>query len=107
VKGKARHMAEAIARAIDLDVYDLFDQDTLPSSFEDTNGDKTGKKADLVRLIFGSIHQRSPFHFADLVGVVDDPMVVDVNALPPDDLQKKRQQDTPLGCYQSATGCGG
>jgi hypothetical protein len=88
-------MAEAIARAVDLDVYHLFGEDKIPSLFEDTKGDKTGKKADLVRLIFGSVHQRSPFHFADLVGVVGDPAVVEVNAPPSDDLHKKVSQIRP------------
>jgi CRISPR/Cas system CSM-associated protein Csm3 (group 7 of RAMP superfamily) len=59
VKGKARHATEALARSLGLHVYQLFDDDAT-------------KGKDVVRALFGTPMQRSPLHFADLVGLVGD-----------------------------------
>jgi CRISPR/Cas system CSM-associated protein Csm3 (group 7 of RAMP superfamily) len=71
VKGKARHATEALARSLGLHVYQLFDDDAT-------------KGKDVVRALFGTPMQRSPLHFADLVGVVGD---ADSDILPPEPLQ--------------------
>jgi CRISPR/Cas system CSM-associated protein Csm3 (group 7 of RAMP superfamily) len=81
VKGKTRHTAEALVRALRLPVYALFDEDTEPSP------GKPAKK-DVVRLLFGSPRQRSPLRFTDLVGVVGDEQQIDPTRLPPDEVQQ-------------------
>jgi CRISPR/Cas system CSM-associated protein Csm3 (group 7 of RAMP superfamily) len=83
VKGKARHTAEALARAAHLQVYHLFEQDTEPAE---------RIPRDAVRLLFGYPRQRSPFHFANLVGCTDPDMDPESLTSPGQSLSEQEQQ---------------
>lgn len=94
VKGKTRHTAEALARAAHLHVYHLFEQDTEPAKRQNTESAE-GIPKDAVRLLFGYPRQRSPFHFANLIGCVDPESLTSPDQLPSEHEQQAKTQIRP------------
>jgi CRISPR/Cas system CSM-associated protein Csm3 (group 7 of RAMP superfamily) len=72
VKGKTRWGVEQILRSLGWDVPTPFDERERVETekLKRLNSSENGQLANSVRVLFGSPQQRSPLHFADLVGVV-------------------------------------